>query len=332
MKTVIARGGAGIGAFALRDTAIPSPEPDQALVRIRAATLNYRDLIMAHGLLPGLTKQPDYIPLSCAAGEVIAIGGTVTRVAPGERVSPLFAQGWISGPVMSSAMLGGSADGVAREYAAFPAESLCRLPDELGDLEAATLPCAGLTAWSALFGARPLRPGEWILAPGTGGVSIAALQWAKAAGAHVLITSSSDAKLARARALGADLAINYRTTPDWVEAARSMLPGGGVDIVIDVLGTGAVQGEASLLRQDGIIAAIGMLDGTFSWGETEIRGRRVVPIGVGNREQHEAMLHFAARHRIRPVVDAVYDLSRLPDAMRHLESRRFFGKIGISLL
>lgn len=327
----IARGGAGIDAVAIRDAAIPSPQAGEALVRLRAATLNYRDLIMVKGLLPGLAKEPDYVPLSCATGEVVAVGEQVTRVKPGDRVNPLFAQGWISGALTSNAMLGGSADGVARQYGVFPVDSLCLVPDELGDLEAATLPCAGLTAWNAVFTARPIKAGETILIQGTGGVSLAALQWAKAAGARVVVTSSSDAKLHRARALGADIAINYRSQPNWAAAARAALGGQGVDIVIDVAGASQLNASAGLLNQGGVVAAIGMLDGEFSWDQ-DAGGRPVVPIMMGNREEHEAMLAFAARHGIRPVVDAVYDLTRLADALRHLESGRFFGKIGVNLL
>lgn len=328
VKRAVARGGAGIEGVEMREGPVPEPGPGEALVRLRAATLNYRDLLFAKGKLPGLTKQPDYVPLSCAAGEVVALGDGAGRVAVGDRVSPTFYQGAKLDVASPPAMLGGSADGVARTWAVFPVESLVVLPDELGDLEAATLPCAGLTAWSALFGHRPLQPGETILVQGTGGVSLAALQWAKAAGANVVITSSSDAKLRRARALGADIGINYRDVPDWADAARRAL-GGGVDIVIDVAGASQVGAAASLLNEGGIIAAIGMLDGNFSWSEDV--GKPIARITVGSRKEHEAMLAFAATHGIRPVVDAVYDLERIQDAMRHLESGKFFGKIGLGL-
>jgi NADPH:quinone reductase-like Zn-dependent oxidoreductase len=332
MKAAYGRGGAGIESFEVREVRRPSPGPGEALVRLRAATLNFRDLLFAKGLLgPDMTRQPEYVPLSCAAGEVVAVGEGVERVQAGDRVNPTFMQGLTSGDQTTAAhMLGGTADGVARNYGVFPAGSLCRIPDELGDLEAATLPCAGLTAWSAVFGPRPLKAGEWVLVQGTGGVSLAALQWAKAAGGKVVITSSSDAKLHRAKAMGADVALNYRTTPDWAAAAREALGGRGVDIVVDVVGTGQLSASASLLEEGGIIAAVGMLEGTFSWGQ-EI-GKSIVPIAVGSRDQHEAMLAFAAEHAIRPAVDVVYDLARLQDALRHLESGRFFGKVGVNLL
>jgi NADPH:quinone reductase-like Zn-dependent oxidoreductase len=330
MKSAFAQGGKGIGSLEFRETDTPQPGPGEALVRLKAATLNFRDLLFINGVLPGLTKTPQYVPLSCATGEVIAVGAGVGGLRPGDRVNPLFYQGIATGGQHAPDMLGGTADGVARTHAVFRADSLSLTPDELGDLEAATLACAGLTAWTALFGERPIQVGERVLVQGTGGVSLAALQWAKAAGAEVVVTSSSDAKLRRARAMGADVTINYLTTPQWASAAREQSGGKGVDIVIDVAGSHQLEASASVLNDGGVIAAIGMLDGEFSWGK-EI-GKRIVPISVGNREQHQEMTAFAARHAIRPVVDVVYDLERLGDALRHLESGQFFGKVGVNLL
>jgi NADPH:quinone reductase-like Zn-dependent oxidoreductase len=329
MKLAVARVGAGIDAIEFREAPVPKPGPGEALVRLKAATLNFRDLLFIKGVLP-YAKQPEYVPLSCAAGEVEAVGEGVTAVKPGDRVTPLFYQNLKPGEASSAEMLGGSVDGVARTHGVFPAASLAPIPDELGDLEAATLPCAGLTAWTALFGPRPLKAGERVLVQGTGGVSMAALQWAKDAGAVVAATSSSDAKLNRARALGADVVVNYRTSPDWAAAVRQGLGGQGVDIVVDVAGAQQVGPAAGLLNDGGIIAAIGMLDGDFSWNSDV--GKPIVPISVGSREQHEAMAAFAAKHAIRPVVDVVYDLDRLPEAMRHHESGRFFGKVGVNLI
>jgi NADPH:quinone reductase-like Zn-dependent oxidoreductase len=329
MKAAYAKGGAGIDQIEIREVADPSPGPGEAVVRFKAATLNFRDLQFITGRLSGMTKEPDYVPLSCATGEVVSVADDVTRVKPGDRVSPIFSLGWIEGPAPSMDMLGGTVDGVARQQAAFNAESLVLIPDELGDLEAATLPCAGLTAWSALFGPRPLQRGEWIVVQGTGGVSIAALQWAKAAGANVAITSSSDAKLHRAKSLGADIGINYRSTPDWAGAVRSALGGKGVDIIVDTAGANEVGPAASLLNEGGIVAAIGNLAGDFSWGQQEVK---VAPIHVGNRQGHQAMIAFAAQHKIRPVVDVVYDLDRVDDALRHMQSGDFFGKVGVNLL
>lgn len=330
MKTAILKTGEGIDAIRIVEQPIPRPGPGEALVRLTATTLNFRDIIMAKGLIPYIAKTPELIPLSCAAGVVEAVGEGVERVAPGERVMPTFTLGWIDGPQVSMDMLGGSVDGVARQYAVFPDHSLVHLPDELGDLDGATLACAGLTAWSALTQYRPTAPGDWILAHGTGGVSIAALQFAKAMGAKVAITSSSDAKLHRARALGADLTINYKTTPGWAEAIRSDLGGNRVANVIDTVGAVQFEDNASLLVEDGQLSGIGMLGSDFTWTLPDAAAV-LKPIAVGSRTQFEAMTRFIVSHRIRPVVDAVYDLDRLVEAYRALERGEFFGKIGINL-
>jgi NADPH:quinone reductase-like Zn-dependent oxidoreductase len=332
MKQATIESGKGIATIAIREAPMPQPGPGEALIRIRAATLNFRDLIVAKGLIPGYGKMPEVVPLSCCAAVVEAVGEGVTRVAVGERVVPLFAPHWLSGSTPDPRMLGGPIDGVARQYAVFSAESLCHLPDELGDLEGATLACAGLTAWSALTAFRPTAPGDWVLAHGTGGVSIAALQFAKAMGAKVAITSSSPAKLARAASLGADLCIDYRAAPDWGAEVRKALGQRPIANVIDTVGDAQFEDNAALLGPDGQLSAIGMLASDFSWtrmGQTEVN---IAPIGVGNRDQHEAMTAFIVRQGIRPVVDAVYDLHRLADAYRHLESGAFFGKVGVNLV
>lgn len=331
MKQATIRSGQGVDTIAIEAAEIPQPGPGEVLVRITAATLNYRDLIVAKGLIPGFGKQPFVVPLSCSAAVVEMVGDGVTRVAAGDRVMPIFAPYWITGNEPDPRMLGGPIDGVARQYAVFDAESLTPLPDELSDLEGATLPCAGLTAWSALTAFRPTQPGEWILAHGTGGVSIAALQLAKAMGAKVAITSSSNAKLARAASLGADLCINYKEQPNWAAAIRTELGGSAIANVIDTVGAVQFDDNSGLLQQGGQLSAIGMLGSDFSWTRADAPVR-VAPIGVGNRGQHEAMVDFIVRHRIKPVIDVVYDLDRLADAYRHLESGRFFGKVGISLL
>ncbi len=330
MKQAKAIGGAGIDAVTLNEVAIPEAGAGEALVRLHAATLNFRDLIIVRGMMKGLTKEPDVVPFSCGAGEVVSVGAGVTRVKAGDRVTPIFTQGWFAGPQTSMNMLGGSVDGTARQYGVFDAESLCMIPDMLGDLEAATLPCAGLTAWSALTQHRSVAPGEWVLCHGTGGVSIAALQFAKAMGGKVVITSSSDAKLARAQSMGADVTINYRTNPDWEAAVRAAVGGNMIAVVVDVVGADQFEKNASLLKEGGLVAAIGMLGSDFSWGK-EGTGFNVGRITVGNRSQHEAMVAFIEHHSIRPVVDAVYDLDRIKDAYRRLESGQFFGKVGISL-
>ncbi len=331
MKVAKVYGGKGIDAIKLIEAPVPSPGPGEALVRLRAATLNFRDLIMVKGLIPAICREPDLIPLSCAAGEVVSVGSGVTRVKQGDRVTPTFTQGWISGPQKSMEMLGGSADGVGRQYAVFHEDGLCLVPDQLGDLDAATLACAGLTAWSALTQYRQTAPGDWILAHGTGGVSIAALQFAKALGANVVITSSSDAKLNRARSLGADVTVNYKTTPDWASAIRKALGGNRLANVIDTVGAVQYDDNVSLLADGGQLSAIGMLGSEFSWTRQDPKVN-LAPIAVGSRDQHDAMTACIVANNIRPVVDVVYDLDRIQDAYRMLESGRFFGKVGINLL
>lgn len=331
MLQAVAVPGAGIDAIRLEEVPLPRPGPGEVLVRFRAATLNYRDLIAVRGTLPGLARDPEYVPLSCGIGTVLASGDGVERVRQGQRVAPIFALGWLSGGTenIGHRHLGGQADGVARTHGLFSEEDLVLLPDMLGDMEAATLSCAGLTAWNAIVGAGKTKPGDLVLVQGTGGVSIAALQFAKAAGAEVIVTSSSDAKLARAKALGADHLINYRATPKWAEAARAAA-GRGVDLLVDVVGTAELGEAVAACAPGGMIAAIGMLDGAFSWGaQVDVP---VIPVTVGSRADYEAMLRAVAANRIRPVVDAVYPLDRLKDALRHLESGAFFGKIGISIL
>lgn len=331
MKVARIQTGKGIATLAITDEAVPQPQAGEALVRLHAATLNFRDHIFANNLLPGIPREPDLIPLSCGAGVVEAVGAGVSRVKAGDRVVPIFAQGWISGTSPTTTHLGGQIDGVARQYAVFDAEGLSPLPDELGFLEGATLPCAALTSWSALTAFRPTQTDEWVLAHGTGGVSIAALQLAKAMGAKVIITSSSDAKLARARWLGADVTINYRTTPDWATAIRKAIGGNTVANVIDTVGAVQFEANASLMVEGGQLSAIGMLGSDFSWSVAN-PAVSLAPIGVGNRDQHEAMTAFMVQHRIRPVVDAVFDLDRLADAYRCMESHAFFGKVGVNLL
>jgi NADPH:quinone reductase-like Zn-dependent oxidoreductase len=331
MKQAVLQSGKGIATLRIEDAPVPTAGPGEALVRLHAATLNFRDIIMAKGLIAGIAKEPELIPLSCSAGVVEAVGDGVARVAPGDRVSPIFNLSWLSGEQTSYAMLGGNIDGVARQYIVVPASGLVHNPDELGDMEAATLTCAGLTAWSALTAFRVTQAGEWVLAHGTGGVSIAALQFAHAMGAKVAITSSSDAKLARARSLGADVTVNYRTTPDWASEVRAAIGGDRIANVIDTIGAVQFDDNAALLIEGGQLSAIGMLGSDFSWTRQN-PAVALAPIAVGNREQHEAMLRFIVEHRIKPPVDVVFDLERIEDAYRAMEAGRFFGKVGISLM
>ena len=323
--------GAGFDQLKLVDRPIPEPGPGEVQVRIKSATLNYRDVLLVQKGNPG-GKMP-YVPLSCACGEVTAVGSGVTRAQVGDRVMPTFFQNWFSGDIPSQESvraLGGPLDGVAREFACFPQDAVVKAPDQLGDLEVATLPCAGLTAWSALFAARATKPGDTVVLMGTGGVSIAGLQLAKAAGATVIITSSSDAKLARARAMGADHTINYRSKPDWGVEAHSLAGGRGADVVLEVGGADTVSQSSRSLRQGGDVAAIGLLTGTPAW-QAKNPPARLLRIRVGNRDQLEDLVRAIVATGIRPVVDRVFRLEDLSEALASLAGGRFFGKIGIEI-
>ena len=310
----------------------PQPGPGEVQVRIVAATLNYRDLAIPEGGGPFPVKMP-YVPLSCGCGVVTALGEGVTRVHVGDRVAPTFFQ-----PATTNGQdaadfakaLGGPINGVARELACFPHGGVVKIPDDLSDLEAATLPCAGLTAWNALFGARATKPGDVVVLLGTGGVSIAGLQLAKAAGASAIITSSSDAKLARARALGADHTINYRALPAWGGRAHTLAGGSGADVVLEVGGTGTLAQSLAALRPGGDVASIGLLAGGIV-SQLDEATAKLHRIRVGTRDQFEDMLRALVRNRVRPVVDKVYPLKELGKAMAALRAGTMVGKVGIQI-
>ncbi len=324
--------GFGIDNLALVDRAKPVPGPGQALVRMTAASLNYRDYMMVLGAYNPRLKRP-LIPLSDGVGVVEEVGAGVTRVKPGDRVAACFFQKWLEGPPTrekANSALGGAIDGVAREYAVFSEEGLVHAPASLSDEEVAALPCAAITAWHALFGHAGNVPGDTVLLQGTGGVSIFALQFAKLAGLRVIITSSSDAKLARARKLGADEVINYKTTPNWDEEARKLAGGEGVDHVIEVGGGDTLARSLKALRTHGAISVIGVLSGAAA-GLTPVSvllsSARIQGIYVGSRNMFEQMNRALELHHVKPVVDQTFEWTYLKEALRHMESQQHFGKI-----
>ncbi len=308
----------------------PTPGPGQVVVRIRAASLNYRDLLTIQGK-GGVTKLP-LVPCSDGAGEVTAIGDGVTRIAVGDRVCPMFFQSWFDGGPSAGnrrLALGGSRPGVLQELMLLDAEGVSRIPDHLSFAEAATLPCAGLTAWRALFDEARIRPGDTVLVQGTGGVSIFALQFAKLAGASVVVTSSSDAKLERAKALGADHTINYRAVSEWGKAAADWA-GGGIDHIVEVGGKDTFQQSIEAAKVGGNILVIGVLSG-FSQ-EISIPGifsknLHITGLSVGSRRMFESMAAAISRNRLRPVVDRRFDFDAVPEALRLMQSGGHFGKI-----
>ena len=322
----------GIDQLVLTDTDEPIPAFDQVLVRMTAASLNYRDLLVVEGKYNPKLKRP-MIPLSDGAGVVEEIGAGVTRFKPGDRVTACFMQKWIDGPVTrekSASALGGAIDGVLREFAVFSQEGLVHSPAGLSEEEVAALPCAGVTAWHALFEEEPRLPGQTVLLQGTGGVSIFALQFAKAAGLRTILTSSSDEKLQQARSLGAAEIINYKTTPKWDEEARALTGGEGVDHVIEVGGSDTLPKSLRAVRMGGSISVIGILSSAepvIPPTSILMNSVRVQGIYVGSRAMFERMNRAIEFHRIKPVVDRVFPWTNYKEALRYMQSQQHFGKI-----
>ena len=333
MRAVQVQGGFGIEALVITDQPDPPPRAGQAIVRVRAVSLNYRDLVVVKGLYSRKLPLPLTICSDCA-GEVISVGAGVTRVAPGDRVAALFMPGWIDGEVneaKAKTALGAAAPGVLAEQVAFDEEALVKIPGHLSFEEAATLPCAALTAWHALAVKGRVKSGDTVLVLGSGGVSIFALQFAQLAGARVIATSSSDQKLARLRELGAAETVNYRATPEWDEAVRKMT-GGGVDHVVEVGGAGTMSRSLRAVRMGGRISLIGSLSGGA--GEVNLmlclmKSVTIQGIFVGSREMFESMNRAITMHRLFPVIDRVFPMEDARAALRHMESGAHFGKICI---
>jgi NADPH:quinone reductase-like Zn-dependent oxidoreductase len=325
----------GINSIAFVDRPEPKPGPGQALVRMRAFSLNSRDLMVARGQYNPKMKRP-MVLLSDGAGEVVEVGAGVTRVKTGDRVAAAFMQKWISGEPDETGMrsaLGGAIDGVAAEYCVFDEAGLVQLPEYLNWTEAASLPCAAVTAWHALVTEGHLRPEETVLLQGTGGVSIFALQFAKLMKATAIVISSSDAKLARVRELGADMSINYKQNPDWEVAARQLTNGRGVDQIVEVGGSGTLARSMKAVRPGGTIHVIGVLGGrdSINFIPVFMRNLRLQGIFVGSREMFEDMLRAMTAHDIHPVIDRVFSFTELRQAMHYMEQGSHFGKICIAM-
>ncbi len=322
----------GVDNLSLADVEPPRPGPEEVLVKLRAASLNYRDYMVVQGVYNPKMKLP-MVPLSDGAGVVEEVGAGVTRFKKGDRVCACFMQRWVEGPATKekgNSALGGAIDGVLREYAVFSEQGLVHTPASLSDEEAATLPCAAVTAWHALFEHTPLPPGATILIQGTGGVSIFALQFAVEAGFRTIVTSSSDEKLVRVRQLGAHETINYKTTPNWDELARKLTGGEGVDHVIDVGGSDTAPRSLRAVRTAGVISMIGVLSGvepTVSPVSILMNSVRLQGIYVGSRIMFERMNRAIEFHRIKPVIDKNFPWSETKEALRYMESQQHLGKI-----
>jgi NADPH:quinone reductase-like Zn-dependent oxidoreductase len=312
----------------------PTVGPGQVLIKVHACSINYRDLMMAKGTYNPKLPLPA-TPLSDGVGEVVQVGADVSRVKVGDRVAGAFMSHWISGEITESkarSALGGGGTGMLAELAALPAEGVVHVPDHLSDEEAATLPCAAVTAWHALLGAGGVKAGETVLVQGTGGVSIFALQLALLNGARVIATSSRDEKLARAIKMGASDGINYNTMPKWDQRVRELTGGVGVDYVIEVGGAGTLTQSMRAVKSGGQISLIGVLTGgTGQINPLPILMRNICVQGVfvGSRDMFEDMNRAIALHKLKPVVDRVFPFAEAVEAFRYMETGTHFGKVVI---
>lgn len=312
------------------------PAARQVKLRVRAASLNYRDLINVKNLAS--RNIAGVIPLSDGAGEVVSVGADVTRVAVGDRVAACFFQAWTHGRfdmAYHKSDLGGTIDGMLAEEVILHEDGLVKIPDHLTFEEAACLPCAAVTAWNGLVTRGGLQRGESVLVQGTGGVSVFAIQIAAALGAKVIATSSSDQKLARARALGAAETVNYQTHPDWDREVWRLTEGRGVDHVVEVGGPGTLQRSLKCVAAGGHIAQIGVLTG-FKPAEVSlftavVKNARIDGIYVGSREDFETMNRFIVEQRIRPVIDRVFEFEQAAAAYDYLESGAHVGKVVVRI-
>ncbi|WP_025691926.1 zinc-dependent alcohol dehydrogenase family protein [Paenibacillus zanthoxyli] len=337
MKAIQLTNGFGFEELTLAELDIPTPGPQEVLIRMRAASLNYRDLVILNGLMPVDIKFP-FIPVSDGAGEIVAVGPGVTRFQVGHRVAGNLQQRFIAGNPRAEVLgesLAGPLNGVAAEYVVLHENGIVRIPDHLTWEEASTLPIAALTAWSMLIEYGGLQAGDTVLLQGTGGVSIFGLQFAVMAGARAIITSSSNAKLERAKALGAWQTINYSEVPEWDKAALE-LTDGGVDHVLDVGGAATMVKSINALRIGGTVSMVGFLSGLTipEYDVTGILQKAATVRGsqVGNRDHFEKMNRAIAHHGLHPVIDQVFPLNRIGEAFALLaEGKQYFGKIVVQI-
>jgi NADPH:quinone reductase-like Zn-dependent oxidoreductase len=319
----------------LRLSTRPEPQagPGQVVLKMKASALNYRDLLVPGRGYGSHTGNLPLVPVSDGVGVVTQVGPGVRRVAVGDRVCPTYFQRWISGePDLErlTQSLGGPIDGTMSDYMCLSEEGVAKVPAYLSDVQAASLPCAALTAWSALVGCTETRPGDHVLVQGCGGVALFAVAFAKMLGAHVTVISSSDARIERVRQLGADAAVNYRTAPEWAKATREITGGRGYDLIVELGGEKTLPQSLRCIRPGGTVAMIGVLSGaamSASLGLVVTRQVRLQGITVGHRDGFEAMVRAMEQHQIQPVVDRVFAFEELKEAMAHLKSGAQFGKV-----
>jgi NADPH:quinone reductase-like Zn-dependent oxidoreductase len=328
----------GLENLTLVERSVPRPAANEVVVKLHAASLNFRELLFARGIYNPNPRLPA-IPGSDGAGEVTAVGEDVSRWKLGDRVCPIFMQGWLEGPLTpakqgTSLGGGGDFDGTLREYGAFHEDGLVRIPDHLSYQEAATLPCAAVTAWNALVNVGRIKAGDTILTLGTGGVSVFAIQIAKLHGARVIATSSDDEKLARVRKLGVDETINYKTTPDWDAEVLRLTGGAGVDHVVEVGGAGTLPRSANATRVGGVISVIGVLAQGEGLNPLKVLMKTLLVQGifVGSRQMFEELNHAVTVARLKPVIDRTFAFGQLREALDYMHSGAHCGKIVIRLV
>lgn len=334
MKVAAVKKPGGPGNLIIEERPDPVAGSGEVLVRMHASSLNYHDFVVVMG---GIPTEDGRIPMSDGAGEVIAVGDGVTKFKPGDRVLSLFFPDWQKGSIDAlgfGGVPGDGADGFAAELVAMPETAFTRMPAGYSYTEAATLPCAALTAWRGMFVEGSVKPGDWVLTQGTGGVSVFALQLAKAAGARVISTSSSDEKLKRMTALGADHVINYKETPEWGRKAFELTGGRGVDEVVEIGGPGTMAQSIQACRVGGHISLIGVLTGVSGEVPTAAffsKNLTMSGITVGSAEHQEAMIAAIDASQIKPVLDKDFPLDKIADAFAHQASQQHFGKITLSI-
>jgi NADPH:quinone reductase-like Zn-dependent oxidoreductase len=327
----------GLENLTVRDRPDPRPGRGEVLVRLRAASLNFRDHLVVEGGYGSQQRQSDLVPLSDGAGEVVEVGAEVSQWKPGDAVVGSFFPRWEAGPPDArsfAATLGGTHDGVACELRVFGERELAAMPTHLSFEEAACFPCAGVTAWNALMAAGEAAPGMSVVTQGTGGVSLFALQLASALGHRVIATSSSDAKLAEVRALGATDLVNYSVRPDWHKAVREATRDRGAELVIDVGGEATLAHSVKCTAVGGTVSLIGVLGGAapaLPLALAVIRQIRLQGVTVGSTRMLRELLAFVDLHRLRPKVDRTFTLERIQDAIAYFRTGRHFGKVCVNL-
>lgn len=330
MKVAAVKAPGGLDKIVIEERAKPVAGPGQILVRVHASSLNFHDFAVVAGMMPTADGR---IPMSDGAGVVEAVGEGVTAFKAGDQVLSTFFPGWpTGGPSLErlSGVPGDHIDGFAAEYVAAPATAFTRLPKGWTMTQAATLPCAALTAWRALMVEARIKPGDIVLTQGTGGVSIFALQLAKAAGATVISTSSSAEKLERLKALGADHLINYKEQADWGVAAAALTGGRGVDVVVEIGGAGTMNQSLQAVRIGGHISLIGVLAGFAGEINTAVamgKNAAIKGVTVGSRQEQEEMIAAIDANGLTPVIDSTYPLEKIAEAFAHQVSQKHFGKI-----